>query len=93
MESRGLEEVRLRVARVHREEDLQRQLRCYDGWAPEYEQVLPPCWLLRPLQLHHWLTQTPSQTKPSTTLWLHHWLGQTLSQTKPSTPLMLRHQA
>lgn len=41
MESRSLAEVQRRVARVHHEADLERQLHGYDGWAPEYEQVPP----------------------------------------------------
>ncbi|XP_066492365.1 methyltransferase-like protein 27 [Tiliqua scincoides] len=35
---RRMAEAQRRVARVHREADLARQLRRYDGWAPDYEQ-------------------------------------------------------
>ncbi|KAJ6655814.1 hypothetical protein lerEdw1_004867 [Lerista edwardsae] len=41
MQSKSLAEVQRRVARVHREADLGRQLHGYNGWAPEYEQVPP----------------------------------------------------
>lgn len=38
--SRSLAEVQRRVSRVHHGTDPEEQLRFYDGWAPDYEQVL-----------------------------------------------------
>lgn len=39
---RSLAEVQRRVSEVHHRADLEQQLRFYDGWAWEYEQVPPP---------------------------------------------------
>lgn len=38
---RSLAEVQRRVSAVHQGTDPQEQVRFYDDWAPDYEQVLP----------------------------------------------------